>query len=273
MKQSVNNLISVMEAANHSKNSAMEAKNHVKHGTSSKSIMSSVLKSIAVLSFSVFFFTSTAFAQQGISVSGKISCDDNPLIGITVREKGTTNTALSNLDGEFQISVANAEAELLFTFPGYNTVEVVVGEQRTLAVEMQRNDEPSEIDMEKLHAQGEDVTKVLGDVQNQLNEIMSEVGTQVSNIRTAALEQATKLRSESNAAADNLLSSAANPVARRAAQPAADRTRAEGETNASRVEEQAETQAENVIQAAQSRADQLKVAAFLQIQRVSEILE
>ena len=30
----------VMEAANHSKNSAMEAENHVKHGASSKSLTS-----------------------------------------------------------------------------------------------------------------------------------------------------------------------------------------------------------------------------------------
>ena len=228
-------------------------------------------KSITVLCFSVFFCTSTAFAQRGISVSGKVSCDDNPLIGITVRVKGTTNSVSTNPEGEFQISVPDADAGLIFSFPGYNTLEVIVGDQRTLTVEMQRNDEPSEVDMAKLHAQGDEVNKVLSEIQGQLNDVMSEVGKQVDDIRAAAKEQATRVRSEANTAADNLLSNAANPVARRAAQPAADRTRTEGENAANTVEQQAEIQAENAIQAAQTRADQIKVAAFLQVQRATEM--
>ena len=233
-------------------------------------IKCNVLKSLFILCFSLFLCTTTVLAQ-GISVSGTVSCDDNPMIGITVRVKVTTNSVLTNINGEFQINVPNPDAVLLFSFPGYHTVEVIVGDQRTLAVEMRRNDEPSDIDMVKLHAQGDEVTKALADIQSQVDGIMSAIGGETNQIRSNAYEQAAKVRSEANAAADKILSAASNAVAKRAAQPAADKTRNEGEKAASIIEQEADKQIENVILPAQTKADQIKVVTFLQIQKISDI--
>jgi len=229
-----------------------------------------VLKSLFILCFSLFLCTTMCYAQ-GISVSGTVSCGDNPMIGATVRVKVTTNSVLTNIKGEFQIIVPNSDAVLLFSFPGYNTVEVVVGAQSTLSVKMQRNNEPSDIDMVKLHAQGDDVTNALADIQKQVDGIMSAIGDETNQIRSNAYEQSAKVRSESNAAADKILSNASNAVAKRAAQPAADKTRNEGENAAKNIELEADKQIENVILPAQTKADQIKVATFLQIQKISDI--
>ena len=65
----------------------------------------------------------SAFAQQ-ITVSGKI-IDGNlnePLIGVSVLEKGTTNGVVTDLDGNYSLQV-NAGATIVYSYIGYVTVE------------------------------------------------------------------------------------------------------------------------------------------------------
>lgn len=53
--------------------------------------------------------------------------------GVTVREKGTTNGMITDANGKFRLTVQNG-AILVFSFVGYTTTEVAVGNQTQLSV-------------------------------------------------------------------------------------------------------------------------------------------
>jgi TonB-linked SusC/RagA family outer membrane protein len=78
-----------------------------------------------------------AFAQR--TVTGKVSSakDDSPLIGVTVRVKGTATGSVTDANGRYSISVPNNEAILQFSFIGYNSPEVTVGSQTTINVSLE----------------------------------------------------------------------------------------------------------------------------------------
>tara|TARA_Y100000385_G_scaffold280409_1_gene331546 strand:- start:11279 stop:11728 length:450 start_codon:yes stop_codon:yes gene_type:complete len=59
--------------------------------------------------------------------------DGIPIAGVNIIEKGTTNGAISNFDGNYQITVA-AGATLVFSYVGYNTLEVLVANQSVINV-------------------------------------------------------------------------------------------------------------------------------------------
>ena len=67
--------------------------------------------------------TSAATAQM--SVSGKVTDDKNEaLIGVSVVAKGTTNGAITDLDGMYKIDIKSGkQVTLVFTFVGYASVE------------------------------------------------------------------------------------------------------------------------------------------------------
>ncbi len=55
------------------------------------------------------------------------STDDNqPMVGVNVVEKGTTNGTITNLDGEYRIELKSEKATLVFSFVGYKTKEIKV---------------------------------------------------------------------------------------------------------------------------------------------------
>lgn len=76
--------------------------------------------------------------QQGITITGKVTSveDDAPLPGVNILVKGTTTGTTSDLDGNYTISVPNAEATLVFQFVGYLTEEVPVGNQTSIDISL-----------------------------------------------------------------------------------------------------------------------------------------
>jgi TonB-linked SusC/RagA family outer membrane protein len=77
-----------------------------------------------------------AYFQQAIS--GVVSDASGPLPGTIVSVKGTTRSTISDADGKFSI-VAAPEDVLVFSFTGYRPVEVTVGTQNTLKIELQED--------------------------------------------------------------------------------------------------------------------------------------
>ena len=78
---------------------------------------------------------STAFAQK-VEVSGKITGENNqPLGGVTVQERNTTNATATDAGGTFRISV-NKNATLVFSSVGYDRKEVAVGADRNVNVSL-----------------------------------------------------------------------------------------------------------------------------------------
>lgn len=89
-------------------------------GTLLRTTLRKVLLILTVLSVSL-----TAFAQGKITVSGKVidKASSEPLIGVSVIEKGTMNGSITAADGSYSLNVS-PDAVLLFSCMGFKDVEV-----------------------------------------------------------------------------------------------------------------------------------------------------
>ncbi len=93
-----------------------------------------LIRMMGLLGFLVISFSSIA---QTVRVSGVVLDDTElGLPGASVQEKGTTNGVVTGVDGEFAISVQPG-ATLVFSFIGFATQELVVGNRTSLTVTMQ----------------------------------------------------------------------------------------------------------------------------------------
>lgn len=82
----------------------------------------------------ICLLTTVASYAQLATVSGIVVDDNNvPLPGVSVLEKGTTNGAITNFDGEFKVKVKK-DAVLVFSFIGFKTHREKVGGQTKLKV-------------------------------------------------------------------------------------------------------------------------------------------
>lgn len=74
------------------------------------------------LMFLFVFLTGTGIYAQ--TVNGIVSGEDGALPGVSVVEKGTSNGSTTDFDGNFSLSVSNSDAVLVFSYLGYQTVEM-----------------------------------------------------------------------------------------------------------------------------------------------------
>src|SRR5690606_10856833 len=86
----------------------------------------------------ISFLSVTAAWSQTKTVTGKVTAadDGSALPGVNILEKGTSNGAITTVDGTYSITV-NEGAVLAFSFVGYQTTEVPVGNQTTVNVALQ----------------------------------------------------------------------------------------------------------------------------------------
>jgi len=77
---------------------------------------------ICKLMFLFVFLAGTGIYAQ--TVNGIVSGEDGALPGVTVVEKGTLNGSTTDFDGNFSLSVSNSDAVLVFSYLGYQTVEM-----------------------------------------------------------------------------------------------------------------------------------------------------
>ena len=82
----------------------------------------------SILLFVLFTLTSIPlllFARGGYQVTGHIiSAEDNqPMIGVSVLEKGTTNGVITDMNGNYSITVTKSPATLQFSYVGMKTVD------------------------------------------------------------------------------------------------------------------------------------------------------
>ena len=82
-----------------------------------------------------------AFAQQQ-TVSGTVVDDfGQPLIGVSILEKGTTNGVITDMDGNFTLKLTSDSRILVFSYIGYKTREVSVAGKSTVNVTMSEDAE------------------------------------------------------------------------------------------------------------------------------------
>ena len=73
--------------------------------------------------------------QQSVTIKGVVTDKTGmPIIGANVIEKGTTNGIITDFDGNYTLNVANGNAVLVFSYIGYKSQEIVVGNQKTIDV-------------------------------------------------------------------------------------------------------------------------------------------
>ncbi len=85
-------------------------------------------------------FASVSLMAQKIPVTGVVSDQVGPAIGVSVVEKGTANGTVTDIDGKFSISV-NPGAVLEISSIGYKTQEIPVGSQTRFAVTLVEDNE------------------------------------------------------------------------------------------------------------------------------------
>jgi outer membrane receptor protein involved in Fe transport len=79
-------------------------------------------------------------------IKGKITADNGePLVGASVVVKGTTNGTITDLDGNFSMSVPDGKAILVISFVGYNAQEIVVGSQSEINIKLTESGALSEV--------------------------------------------------------------------------------------------------------------------------------
>lgn len=78
--------------------------------------------------------------EKKVKIYGVVK-DENgePLIGAAVKEKGTTNSAVTDLDGNFSLDV-KSKASILISYLGYSTIEMKATGNSPLKIQLSVND-------------------------------------------------------------------------------------------------------------------------------------
>ena len=92
--------------------------------TSLKKVLTSLILSVSCL---------LAYAQQ--TVSGTVIDDaGEPLIGVSIQVKGTTTGSITDFDGNFTLDNVAPSDILVFSYVGYASKELPVGNQKVSKV-------------------------------------------------------------------------------------------------------------------------------------------
>ncbi|SHH71702.1 TonB-linked outer membrane protein, SusC/RagA family [Wenyingzhuangia marina] len=82
----------------------------------------------------VLFFSVNEMNAQSKTVSGTVTTKDSelPLPGATVMVKGTSNGTLTDFDGNYSLNITSENPTLIFSYVGYITQEVLVGNRKVV---------------------------------------------------------------------------------------------------------------------------------------------
>lgn len=138
---------------------------------------------VMLLSFMPF---AHAFPQQGISIKGRVvdNVYNEGVIGANVVIKGTATGVITDIDGNYMITVPNEETVLVFSYVGYSTQEIKVGGQRTINVTLSENSEIlGEVEVVAI-AYGNQDKKLMTSAVSSINteELLKTPVTSVSNM-------------------------------------------------------------------------------------------
>jgi TonB-dependent SusC/RagA subfamily outer membrane receptor len=87
--------------------------------------------------FLTLFTCATSLAQER-KVTGTVKSteDNSPMPGVNVLVKGKTTGTITDVNGSYSISVPGNNATLVFSFIGFNSQEVPVGDKSTISIMM-----------------------------------------------------------------------------------------------------------------------------------------
>lgn len=94
------------------------------------------MKKLLILFLLTLLSVATISAQQRTVVTGKVTDKSTlGLPGVTVLEKGTQNGTVTDFDGNYTLQVP-AEATLVFSFVGFQTVEQLIGGRSAINIQL-----------------------------------------------------------------------------------------------------------------------------------------
>lgn len=89
----------------------------------------------AITFFLLIFMSFNVAAQEKATISGTVIDETGLTVpGVNIQEKGTSNSASTDLDGKFTMKVSSSKSELVFTYIGFETVTVVAGKRSDISV-------------------------------------------------------------------------------------------------------------------------------------------
>lgn len=89
----------------------------------------------AITFFLMIFMSFNVAAQEKTTISGTVIDETGLTVpGVNIQEKGTSNSASTDLDGKFTIKINSTKSELVFTYIGFETVTVVAGKRSDISV-------------------------------------------------------------------------------------------------------------------------------------------
>ncbi len=81
----------------------------------------------------------TVFSQENITVTGNVKDDSGATLpGVSILVKGTSNGTITDIDGNYSLSVP-AQATLVFSYIGYLTQEVAVNNQTVINIDLKED--------------------------------------------------------------------------------------------------------------------------------------
>lgn len=80
--------------------------------------------------------------QKTVTIKGAVvDTNGEPLLGVSILEKGTTNGVATNMNGEFTLNVKGSASVLVVSYVGYQTKQITVGNQRQLKIVLEDDTE------------------------------------------------------------------------------------------------------------------------------------
>ena len=134
---------------------------------------------ICTIFFSLLTVVANVYAQD---ITGNVSDTESglPLVGVNIAVEGLNKGAVTDFDGNFNISNVESGSTLIFTYIGYKTLNQTVGEETNLMILMQS-------DLSEL-----DEVIVIGYGTQKLSDISGAVST----VSSSAIEKSSPVRVE-----------------------------------------------------------------------------
>ena len=90
----------------------------------------------------------TVEIRQGVTITGKVlDADGMPMPGVNVVIKGTRRGVITNVNGDYSITVPDRDAVLVFSFVGYAPIEELVGDRREINVNLSEGTQLEEVEV------------------------------------------------------------------------------------------------------------------------------
>ena len=128
--------------------------------------------------------------QQKQAVTGIVTDNKGEVIpGVNVMEKGTTNGVITDVNGHYTITVTNENAVLAFSFIGYVTQEIVVGDRTIINVSLKEDAQNlGEVEVVAIAYGNQDkrmLTSAVSSIDNK--ELIKSPATSITNLLAGAL--------------------------------------------------------------------------------------